>query len=207
MVIYKRKFSSGSSGSGVSGCFLYAFAFENLQSLHPYSIRLIGVATIWHQESICSGAPNKVSIYSGIPVNIVNCNSRLQSQTNIWTVAIISLETVQVHIELHPPRPCTTSISISPAILLPVVLYILLMHSLPNCRTVYLHYSKWNLCLGRWWITIHRRLKKHTFRAHSYSRQQPTFIVNQMFAIQLSPFGHRMAKCLPLNYLLCALYY
>jgi len=91
-----------------------------------------------------------------------------------------------VCLELHPPRLCATSCSIFAVILLHLILFLLLINSLPYSPALYFHYHKWNLCSGRWGITIHRRIKKHTLKKHWHSRMEPIFVVYQMFALQLS---------------------
>jgi len=98
------------------------------------------------------------------------------------------LSTVKERCEMHPPRLCATSFTIFPAILLHLILYLLIIHSLLHSPTFCLHYTQWNLCPARWGITTHREIKKHTFRQHSHSRKQPMFIVQQMFAFQSSAF-------------------
>ena len=97
---------------------------------------------------------------------------------------VISPEPFKARLELHPPRLCATSCSIFPDIPLHLILYLLLIHSLPYSPTFYHHYPKWNLRPARWGITIHRRIKKHTLREHWHSRKVPILVVHQMFAFQ-----------------------
>ena len=95
---------------------------------------------------------------------------------------MISPEPFKACLELHAPRLCATSCSIFQHILLRLILYLLVIHSLPYSPTFYLHCHKWNLCPARWRITIHRRIKTHTLREHWHSRKELMFIVYQMFA-------------------------
>ena len=188
-----HEFSFGASHSGASRCILWALAFANLEFLHPYRVLLIGVADIRHWESIHSGAPDKESIHSGAPDKILNRNTGLPSSIYIWTIEVISPGTFNTHLKLNPPQLCATSCSIYPVFVLHFILYALLIHSLPHSLTVYLHYSQWNLRPARWGITIHRRIKMHTWRDHLHSRKQPIFISHQVFAFQWSAFVHHIA--------------
>ena len=140
---------------------LCVLALANLQFLHPYRV-LIGVANIRHQESIYSGAPDKESVYSGAPDNIRNRNTDCRPRYKYKPLKSSLQNPFKACLELHPPRLCANSCTIYPVIVLHLILYFLLIHSLPHSPTVYLHYSKWNLRPARWGITIHRRIKKHT---------------------------------------------
>jgi hypothetical protein len=50
----------------------------------------------------------------------------------------------KMHLQIHPPWLCASSWTIFLIILLQLILYLLLVHSLPHWYTFNLHYSKWN---------------------------------------------------------------
>jgi len=123
---------------------LRVLALSNLQFLHPYRV-LIGVANIRHQESVYSGAPDKESFYSEAPDNIRNRNTDCRPRYTFNPLKSSLQNASNAHLELHPPRLCANSCSIYPVIILHIILYFLLLHSLPHSPTLDLRYSKWNL--------------------------------------------------------------
>jgi len=168
-------------------------AFAHLQFLHSYRVLLIGVANIRHEESSHSGAPGKESIHWSTPHHFLNHHTRLPCLIYIWTIEVISPETIKASHELHPPWLSVSSCTICPVIVLYLILYSLLIHySHVHSPMVYLHYCGWNLCPARWWVTIHRWIKKHTSEQF-HSRKQPIFIVHQLFVNQLSSLLHHSA--------------
>jgi len=120
---------------------LCVLALANLQFLHLYRV-LIGVANIRHQESIYSGAPDKKSVYSGAPDNIRNRNTDCHPQYKYKPLKSSLQNPFNARLELHPPRLCANSCTIYPVIVLHLILYFLLSHSLPHSPTLDLHYSK-----------------------------------------------------------------
>jgi len=123
---------------------LCVLALANLQFLHPYRV-LVGVANIRDQESIYSGAPDKESVYSGTPDNIRNRNMDCRPRYKHKPLKSSLQDPFKVRLELHPPRLCVNSCTIYPVIVLHLILYFLLLHSLPHSPMLDLHYSKWNL--------------------------------------------------------------
>jgi len=136
--------------------------------------------------------PDMAFVYAGTPDNIrhrnTDCPTRYKFTPLKWSLQ----NPLNAHLESYPPRLCANSCSMYLVIVLHLILYFLLI--LPLSSTLDLHYSKRNLHPARWEITIHWRIKKHTWREYSLSRKQPIFIVHQMFAFQLSAFVHRIAN-------------
>jgi len=123
---------------------LCVLALANLQFLHLYRV-LIGVANIQHSESIYSGTPDKESVYSGTPDDIRNRNTDCHSRYKYNPLKSSLQNAFQARLELHPPRLCANSCTIYPVIVLHLILYFLLLHSLPHSPTLDLRCSKWNL--------------------------------------------------------------
>ena len=114
---------------------LCALALANLQFLHPYRVLFIGVANIRHSESIYSGAPD----------DIQNCNTECRPRYKYKPLKSSLQNPFKARLKLHPPRQCGDSCTIYPVIVLHLIIYFLLLHSLPHSPTLDLHYSKWNL--------------------------------------------------------------
>jgi hypothetical protein len=155
---------------------LCALVWANLQFWHPYRVLFIRVANIRHSESNYSGAPDNIRIHNTVghtPSTYEPFKSSMQNH-------------LKACLQLHPPWLCENSCTIYSVIVLHLILYFLLLHSLPHSPTLDLHYSKWNLRPARWGITMYRTVKKHTQREHSRSRKQPICIAHQLFAFQLS---------------------
>jgi len=114
---------------------LYVLALATLQFLHPYRVLFIGVANIRHLESI----------YSGGPENIRHRNTDCRPRYKHKLLKSSLQNSVKVPFELHPPRLCANFCTIYPVIVLHLIVYFLLLHSLPHSPTLDLHYSKWNL--------------------------------------------------------------
>jgi len=115
---------------------LCASALANLQFLYPYRVLFIGVANIRQSKSIYSGAPD----------NIQNRNKDCHPRYNYEPLKSSLQNPFKARLELHPPGICTNSFTIYPVIVLHLILYVLLLHSLPHSPTLDLRYSKWNLC-------------------------------------------------------------
>jgi len=123
---------------------LCVLALANLQFLHPYRV-LIGVANIRHQESIYSGVPDQESVYSGAPDNIRHRNTDCRPRYKYIPLKSSLQNPFKARLEFHPPRLCANTCTIYPVIVLHLILYFLLLHSLPHSPTLDLRYSKWNL--------------------------------------------------------------
>jgi len=190
-----RVSNCGEFSSGASDSMRCMLSSANLTLWHARRVLLEYYANIQHKQSNYSGPPDKQSNCPGAPENILNHNAGIVYLKTIFTIEVISPDPFKTCLKLHSWQLCATSSNIFPVILLHLIIYLLLIHSLPHLRTNCLHYSKWNLhparCQG---IAIHRPIIKYTMREHYNSTKHLIIIVLQMFAFQSSGFMHRIAN-------------
>jgi hypothetical protein len=124
---------------------------------------VIGCGTIVSKtHTVCIDSQHIPSMYNhvypkaSIPISVstttshcISHNTGLLSLIYIWTIAVMSPEPFVVCLELYPSQLHATSCSIFAVILLHLILYLLLIHSLPYSPIFNCHYHKWNLCPGR----------------------------------------------------------
>lgn len=80
---------------------------------------------------------------------------------------LLSLIPCKALLLFHPPRHYTITCTIFPIILLHLIIYFMVLHSLPHSPLFYSHFSSWNLHSARARVTIQRRFEMHTLREHS----------------------------------------
>jgi len=91
--------------------------------------------------------------------HFLNLKMWLPSSIYIWTIEVIYSDLFYFAPRIASSLTMCNFLHLFPIILLRLILYIPLIHSLPHSPTFYLHFTKCNLCQARWGRTIDRSIK------------------------------------------------